>query len=112
MELQTTKASLAACEVVLFVPCSSCKSVMNLVDHLGQTTPEIKVRKQFLCELGVFRNMLQSLLLWVIQELVLELQTTLDKTAAQQRESFDSDEDSGIAQYTQVWNYCLLPIHQ
>jgi hypothetical protein len=45
--------------------------------------------------------MLRSLLVWVIQELVLELQTTLDKTAAQQRESFDCD-DSGIAQYTQV----------
>jgi hypothetical protein len=45
------------------------------------------------------------------QELVLELQTTVDKTAAQQRESFDCDEDSGIAQYTQVWNYLLLPIH-
>jgi uncharacterized protein YhaN len=58
MELQTTKASLAACE-----------------------------------------------------ELVLELQTTVDKTAAQQRESFDCDEDSGIAQYTQVWNYLLLPTH-
>jgi hypothetical protein len=56
--------------------------------------------------------MLQSLLLWVIQELVLELQTTLDKTAAQQRESFDCDEDSGIAQYTQVWSYSLLLIHQ
>jgi hypothetical protein len=40
MELQTTKASLAACEVVLFVPYSSCKSLMKLVDYLGQTTPE------------------------------------------------------------------------
>ncbi len=28
---------------------------------------KIKVRKQFLCELGVIRNMLQSLLLWVIR---------------------------------------------